>query len=146
SSRGRSPPTTSSRSSSARRRSAASRSARTASTAPTIRAATAASRSAISAKRGQRSPEPDAPATEVRLRRALRRRLAHGLASAVLLGRHLAAGPARFGKADRDRLLSALHRLAGAAALQRAPLALVHRLLDLFRRLVAIRCHESPRF
>src|SRR5213076_3386753 len=47
--------------------------------------------------------------------------------------RHLAAGAAGLGQADRDRLLAALHRLAGAAALQRPLLPLVHRLLHFLR-------------
>src|SRR6185369_12162556 len=134
--------------------------------AATIRAATAASCSATSAgASGEAVAGADGSGDRRRLRRALRRRLAGRLARsalagralasgrlaraagllrrAVLLRRHFAAGLPRLRQADRDRLLLALHRLAGAAALQRAALALVHRLLDLFRRLVAIRCHRD---
>ena len=76
------------------------------------------------------------------LRRGLSaRRLRRRLLRRAFLGRHLAAFLARLGEADRDRLLLAGHLLAGAAALQRSLLALVHRLLDLVRRLLAIRCH-----
>ncbi len=52
----------------------------------------------------------------------------------------------RFGKPDRDRLLAALDLLAGAAALQGARLALLHRALDLGGRAFGIfSCHEvSP--
>ena len=53
----------------------------------------------------------------------------------------LAAFLARLGQADRDRLLAARHLLAGAAALQRAVLALVHRLL---RPCPAPSCHTLP--
>src|SRR5207253_398395 len=59
------------------------------------------------------------------------------------LPRHLGAGLARLGQADRDRLLAALHRLAGAAALQRAVLALVHRAFHLALRFLSITGHEG---
>src|SRR5258708_26114342 len=70
-----------------------------------------------------------------RRRSALRRRR--------LLPRHLGARLARLGEADRDRLLAALHRLAGAAALQRAVLALVHRAFHLALRFLSITGHEG---
>src|SRR5712671_5149695 len=44
--------------------------------------------------------------------------------------RHLLAFGPRLGKSDRDRLLAALDRPAGAAALQGACLALLHRAFD----------------
>src|ERR1700741_795512 len=61
-----------------------------------------------------------------------------GYAPAFALGslllRHFGAALARFGQADRDRLLAALDLLAGAAAAQRAGLALLHRAAHLLRR------------
>ena len=59
--------------------------------------------------------------------------------------RHLLALGARLGKPDRDRLLLALHRPAGTAALQGAGLAFLHRALDVggsFLRIFS--CHGLP--
>src|SRR5450759_4776071 len=60
--------------------------------------------------------------------------------------RHLLAFRPRLGKADRDRLLAALDLAAGAAALQRTGLALLHRAPDLGGCLFRIfSCHDiSP--
>jgi hypothetical protein len=57
------------------------------------------------------------------------------------LARNLAAGSTRLGQTDRDRLLAAGHLLAGPPALQRPALPLVHGLLDLLRRLLAVSRH-----
>src|SRR3954467_8324481 len=59
-------------------------------------------------------------------------------AAARFACRHLAAGPACFGQPDRNGLLAARHFLAGAAAAQRAFLALVHRPFDLGLRFLSI--------
>src|SRR4051794_24867404 len=56
---------------------------------------------------------------------------------------HLAAGAARLGQADGDRLLAALHPLAGAAAAQRAALPLVHRAFDLRLGFASVLGHDS---
>src|SRR5437868_391839 len=76
-------------------------------------------------------------------RLSLLRRFASALARPLLLG-DLRAGAAGFREADGDRLLTALHALAGAPALQRAALALVHRALDLLPRLLAVLGHAYP--
>src|SRR5262245_13176002 len=59
-------------------------------------------------------------------------------ATTLLLPRHLRAGSAGFGQADRDRLLAARHLLARAAAAQRAGFALLHHLLHFGRSLPAV--------
>src|SRR6476659_987459 len=59
-------------------------------------------------------------------------------ASLLAARRHFSARAARLRQADRDRLLAALHLLARAAAAQRACFALVHCLLDLRARLLAV--------
>src|SRR3954454_23824568 len=59
------------------------------------------------------------------------RLLRRGLLRRRLLLRDLLALAPSFGEADRDRLLPALHFLAGGAGLQRSLLPLVHRLADL---------------
>src|SRR5258706_5684033 len=61
----------------------------------------------------------------------------------ALLRRHLAARSPCLGEADGDGLLAALHLLARGAALQRAVLALVHRLLDLLACLLPVLCRHS---
>src|SRR5689334_676754 len=58
--------------------------------------------------------------------------------AAAALTRHFAAGLSRFAQADRNRLFAARHLLAGTAGLERAPLALVHRPLDLALCLLAV--------
>src|SRR6185369_2852363 len=72
------------------------------------------------------------------LRRAAPLFLARGRAALL---RHLAARAARFRKADGDRLLAARDLLAGAAATQRAVLALVHRALHLALGLLSVSGH-----
>jgi len=58
--------------------------------------------------------------------------------------RHLGAFTPRLGQPDRDRLLAACDLAAGAAALQRAGVALFHRALDLGRCLLGIfSCHDT---
>src|SRR5688572_18126877 len=64
------------------------------------------------------------------------------LGAAFLLPRHLRAFLARFGQADRDRLLAALHLLARASALQRAPFALVHRAFHFLLGFLAVLRHS----
>src|ERR1044071_6144088 len=66
-----------------------------------------------------------------------------GLAGPLLL-RNLRAGPARLGEADGDRLLPALHLAPGAAALERAALALVHRALDLLPGFLPVLSNAYP--
>src|SRR5437762_12003167 len=61
-----------------------------------------------------------------------------------LLLRDLCARLARFRETDGDRLLAALHRLARAAALQLAALALVHRALDLLAGFLSVLGHAHP--
>src|SRR5258706_14623129 len=51
--------------------------------------------------------------------------------SSTHLFRHLLAGPTGLGESDGNCLLAASHLLSGAAALQRAALALRHHLLHL---------------
>src|SRR5262245_20539631 len=55
--------------------------------------------------------------------------------------RHLAAGLARFGKADRNRLLATLDLLARLPAAKFAVFHLMHRALDLFRSFLAVSGH-----
>src|SRR6476620_1314966 len=58
--------------------------------------------------------------------------------------RHLLSLGTRLGQSDRDRLLAALDRLAGATALQGAGLALLHRAFDVSGSLLGIfGCHGS---
>src|SRR5262245_3020914 len=66
-----------------------------------------------------------------RLARKRTRRTQPRRARSFFLLRHLGAARACLGKPDRDRLLAALHLLAGAAAAQRARVSLLHRPLDL---------------
>src|SRR6476646_7124210 len=67
------------------------------------------------------------------------------LGCALLLRRNLGTRLASFGQTDRYRLLAALDRLAGAPALQRATLALMHRFLDFAGRLFSILSHVHLR-
>src|SRR4029450_8494623 len=78
-----------------------------------------------------------------RRRRRTRRRKTRSngfrpLALAGFLARHLGAFLARLRQANRDRLLAALDRSAGATTLQRAVLALVHRPFDARLRFHAV--------
>src|SRR5689334_21969171 len=63
------------------------------------------------------------------------------LLPAASLSRHLAAGAARLGMPDRDRLPAAGDLLAGAAAAQLAALHLVHGALHLARCFFSIPRH-----
>src|SRR5689334_14194348 len=65
------------------------------------------------------------------------------LAAPFFPARDFRAGTPRFRQADGDRLLAALDLFAGAAAAQRAALALVHRPLDLALRLLSVACHAG---
>ena len=79
---------------------------------------------------------PARTAARTAARGLARRRLPAGRAAAACglarraLARHARAGLARLRQADRDRLLSAGHFATRAPALQRASLALMHRLLN----------------
>src|SRR5688572_3504219 len=59
-------------------------------------------------------------------------------AARARLGRDLAARTTRLREADGDGLLAARHLLSGAAGPERAPLPLVHGLLDLLLRLLPV--------
>src|ERR1043165_10203952 len=73
------------------------------------------------------------------------RRLLARLLRRRLLRRHLAAFAPRLGEAHGGCLLAALHLLPRFSALQRAVLALVHRLLDLVLGFLAVlRSHCIP--
>src|SRR5438094_437532 len=65
------------------------------------------------------------------------------LAGSLLL-RDLRASLPRLRETDGDRLLAALHRLARAAALQLAALALAHRALDLLAGFLSVLGHSHP--
>jgi hypothetical protein len=64
----------------------------------------------------------------------------------LLFTRYFGSGLPRLGQADRDRLLTALHRFAGTAAFQRPLLPLVHRPLHLRSRFLAVLCHGNGPF
>src|SRR6266581_7145706 len=57
------------------------------------------------------------------------------------LGRHLGTGATGLGQSNGDRLLAALHLLAGPPAFQRALLPFVHGLADFLLRLLAVSSH-----
>src|SRR5436309_2117619 len=60
------------------------------------------------------------------------------LAFRLLLARHLGAFASRLSQPDGDRLLAALHLLAGSSAFERAAFPLAHGALHLLARLLAI--------
>src|SRR5687768_6716478 len=62
----------------------------------------------------------------------------------ALLARHLGPRAPRFRQPDGDGLLATRHLLAGAAALELAALALVHRALHLLLRFLSVPGHMSP--